>query len=120
MNYIDDKVLDNLRALQAKTGKDLLGKLIRLYLDTTPKMLSELSNTANKDHEATAAVAHTLKSSSANIGAMTMSEICKKIEYMNKDGAPSDSSLLSSLVSDALKTYDQTAEELRSLLAKAS
>ncbi len=74
---IDHRVLDDLR--------DVLGsevdQLIQVFLDTTPSLIEQLeSATVKPDFDALRDIAHSLKSSSANVGAMTLSNAAKRIE----------------------------------------
>lgn len=74
---IDRGVLDELREL---LGDDL-DQLIRVYLDTTPPLIERLENaTAARNFDALRDIAHSLKSSSANLGAMTLANAAGRIE----------------------------------------
>ena len=74
---IDRKVLDELREV---LGSEV-DQLIRLFLETTPPLIEKLeSATAAPDFNALGDIAHSLKSSSANVGAMTLSNAAKRIE----------------------------------------
>ncbi|HRD74449.1 MAG TPA: response regulator [Hyphomicrobiaceae bacterium] len=74
---IEEKVLEGLRTHRP----ELLRRLIRTYLDYAPKAISDLK-TANdaKDMLSLKMVAHSLKSSSANLGAQRLSALCKDLE----------------------------------------
>ena len=78
---IDPEVLQELRNLSAATGRDIIGKSIRFFLQQTPKDVSELRRTLSQiDLEALTTIAHSLKSSSANLGAMGFSKLCHQLE----------------------------------------
>ena len=88
---IDGKVLDNIRALQAPGGPDLLSRVIRLYLSGSPKLLGDLREAAvRRDTEALRKASHSLKSSSANLGALTLSSLCKELEIHAREGRVDD------------------------------
>jgi CheY-like chemotaxis protein len=84
---INEKALDNIRALQAPGAPSLLARVIGLYLSGSPKLLSDLREAAGRgDAAALRMAAHTLKSSSANLGAMILSSSCKELETLARDG----------------------------------
>jgi len=66
--------------LQEMMGSDYQS-LIRIYLEDSPKLIGQIQTALdNRDCAALVAPAHTLKSSSANLGAMALSDIAKTIE----------------------------------------
>ena len=76
-NLCDPTVLNQLRA----SRPDLQARLIKSYLQYAPKAVSDLIAAAEAmDFEALAATAHSLKSSSANLGAIGVSSYCRKLE----------------------------------------
>ena len=82
----EDEVLDaiTLQGLRELGGEDdpgLFAELIDLFLEDAPLRMEELRRGLDKrDMPLLERAAHTLKSSSANIGALSMSCICKRIE----------------------------------------
>ena len=78
---LDRGALEAIRALQSEAVPDLLAQVVRLYFDSAADMLARLRDgLASGDHEAVRIAAHTLKSSSANVGAGTLAEMCKQLE----------------------------------------
>ncbi|WP_169447715.1 hybrid sensor histidine kinase/response regulator [Luteimonas mephitis] len=75
---IDHEVLDELRAL---LGGEV-DRLIDVFLEDTPRLVSTLEAAASNgpDYAALRDAAHSLKSSSANLGAMSLSAAAKRIE----------------------------------------
>jgi HPt (histidine-containing phosphotransfer) domain-containing protein len=75
------KVLEQLAALRVNGKPELLARTISLYLVESPKLMERLKQAANAN-DATEIVrcAHSLKSSSANIGATALSRYCSEIE----------------------------------------
>lgn len=56
-------------------------ELVQVYFDVTPKLLARLREAAgSSDHEAIADITHSLKSSSANVGALPLAELAKNAE----------------------------------------
>jgi len=69
-----------LEELEAVMGGDYLG-LIKLFLEDAPKQIQQLEQAAADNNiHGMIAPAHTLKSSSANLGALALSAIAKRIE----------------------------------------
>ena len=78
--------LDQIRALQRPGQPDLLGKIVSLYLQESPKQLQQMRDAvAGGDDEALRQAAHTLKSSSANLGATQLAELSKELEHRGRD-----------------------------------
>lgn len=90
---IDRDALDAIRQLQPG-DLDLLGKVIDLYLDSSQELLDQMHLAHEKtDSRGMADSAHALKSSSNNVGAVLLADLCKQIEIMGcrneLDGADS-------------------------------
>ncbi len=75
---IDQEVLDELRSM---LGGEV-DRLIDVFLEDTPRLVSALETAASNgpDYAALRDAAHSLKSSSANLGAMSLSAAAKRIE----------------------------------------
>jgi CheY-like chemotaxis protein len=86
---IDKKVHDEIRALEGEGNRGLLERIINLYLTDAPRLVEGILSAAEKaDTESLMRAAHTLKSSSANVGATGLSELCRKVEGMARAGKP--------------------------------
>ncbi len=75
--------------LVASTAGDkaFLSELVDTYLADSPKLLIQMHTALEgKDTDAFRRAAHTLKSTSANFGALTLSELAKELEMMAKAG----------------------------------
>ena len=84
---INPAVLDGIRALENNGSKGLFGKVLSLYLSDSPKLVEGiLSAVEEGDGESLRRAAHTLKSSSANVGATDLLELCRKVEEMARAG----------------------------------
>ena len=71
--------------------KDMMGsgyqELICIYLEDSPKLLAQIQTAiADGDSAALVTPAHTLRSSSANLGALRVSEIAKRMEKSARAG----------------------------------
>jgi HPt (histidine-containing phosphotransfer) domain-containing protein len=68
-------------------GEDFLVELIDIYLKDTPNRLRQLRQAFDGDDSATfVREAHTLKSSSANVGAAGLSALAKEMEFAGRNG----------------------------------
>ena len=82
---LDEKALDQIRALQRPGKPDLLKKVVGIYLKTAPDLLQNLHDaSAGNDAEAFYKAAHSLKSSSANLGANSLAAIAKELEVRGR------------------------------------
>ncbi|MHB8772183.1 MAG: response regulator [Syntrophales bacterium] len=84
---IDPKALAAIVALQPPGGEDILKKVVALYLDSSLPLMQGLGEAlAGKNAEAFTRAVHTLKSSSAYLGALTFSGMCKELEMLGRAG----------------------------------
>jgi two-component system, sensor histidine kinase and response regulator len=78
---IDRKVLDELSKVRTNGKPELLARVINLYLAESPKLVQKLKQAAGAANASDiAASAHSLKSSSANVGAKALSRYCADLE----------------------------------------
>jgi two-component system, sensor histidine kinase and response regulator len=92
MSSVDKSVLDSIAAIQRKGEPDVVQKIINVYISDTKSTVERLS-LAVKDGNATDifALAHKLKSSSANVGARHLSSLFKTLEAIGKENNLRDS-----------------------------
>lgn len=109
------RVIDDLRELGGSDDPGLLAELIDLFLSDAPARLREVEvGLAKGDITLVQRAAHTLKSSSANIGAMTLSGICRRIEELARK---QDCTGIQSLLADGTRSYSAAESALRALKA---
>jgi HPt (histidine-containing phosphotransfer) domain-containing protein len=85
---LDPRPLDQIRAFQRPGAPSVVGKVIRMYLKTAPELLATLRTaTQEKNGKGVQQAAHSLKSSSANLGATTMAEMCRVLEAAARAGS---------------------------------
>src|SRR5882672_2239813 len=78
---IDMKTLESMRPLQRAGRPDVIPRVIGLYLSNAPSMMEELQTAVERGETATVyRLAHSLKSSSAMVGALRLSALCKTLE----------------------------------------
>jgi len=83
---IDRTVLNTLKELQIEGQPDIIKKIIDAYLRSSEPLVANLRKAVIKDDfEVVHDSAHSLKSSSANVGAVILSEVCKELEMNCKE-----------------------------------
>ncbi len=113
---IDEKALGKIRALQQPDKEDLVSKIISLYLTSAPGLMSLIQRSLeNGNLTALKESAHSLKSSSANVGAVAVAKLCKKLEASAREGKLEHSQglvkELESQFQQARAALDQYAQE---------
>ncbi len=87
-----------IRALQDMVGEDdpeLLKLVIDSYLADLPRLLQDIRTAVElSDAQALEFSAHTLKSSSATVGAIPLAELCKQLENRGRTGALAESAMM--------------------------
>lgn len=79
---IDEADLSNLRDVAGDDYPNMLAELLGLFEKTTPERLAQMKRALEAGDLASASrEAHSLKSSSASLGARAVSTICKEIEH---------------------------------------
>ena len=91
-NALDRSVLASLRELQDDGDPDIIAEVGGLFLEHSPqKIAAILQAVENGDAKGLQTAAHSLKSSSAYVGAMRLSELSRELEIMGRsqvmDGA---------------------------------
>ncbi len=85
-DVINPHALDNIRALSADRGGALVKRVVNAYIGDTPQQFAALRTAiAGRDTGAVRKVAHTLKSSSANVGAELLAQMCKDMELFGRN-----------------------------------
>lgn len=109
---LDRSVLEKLKFLQ-DDEHDYLGELITTYLQSAPQLLDALrAALANQDAPAAHKAAHTLKGSSASLGATILAAQCKELEMLARSGT------LDGATADLAKIEAEYARVARALEAE--
>jgi signal transduction histidine kinase/DNA-binding response OmpR family regulator/HPt (histidine-containing phosphotransfer) domain-containing protein len=88
---LDRGVLGKMRLLERDGAAGLVARLIELYLQGTPALVERMRQAiAAADDETLRAAAHSLKSSSANVGAMKMHDLCRELESWTRQRRVTD------------------------------
>jgi|WetSurMetagenome_2_1015567.scaffolds.fasta_scaffold123962_2 histidine phosphotransfer protein HptB len=99
--------------LKTTVGADFIDELVEAYLDETPKLINDLiESLAQEDATKFGRTAHSIKSSSAALGALPLSLLAKELEMMGKQG---DLSEAEPQVKYLLESYFQVQRKLEEL-----
>jgi len=92
---INPRALDAIRHLPGPNGALLVHKVIGAFLADTPGRFAQLRAAAEAgDAETLRKTAHTLNSSSANVGAEPLAALCKALEMLGRQGSVDGASML--------------------------
>ena len=84
---LDPGVLDELAVQVGDDSPALIGELVDIYLGNAPQLLATMETAlAAGDAKELMRAAHTLKSSSASLGAQRLSALSKRIEHATREG----------------------------------
>jgi CheY-like chemotaxis protein len=88
---IDTTVIDQIKSLADGGSQDLLTRILQAYLSETQKLIQELiAALESSDAEVIRKTAHTLKSSSAHVGAVKLASLFKEIETKARERSLDD------------------------------
>ncbi len=112
---IDPEAIANLRDLNPGDGGEFLREIITIYIEDTPKRLADLRTClASGDVATFTRAAHTVKGSSANVGAVALKAIAERLELISrKEGLGA----VGSLITDCETEFGRVAAELKRLSA---
>ena len=117
-NVLDRSVLDSLRELQDAGDPDIVAEVGGLFLEhSLQKVEAILQAVESRDANGLKTAAHSLKSSSAYVGAMRLSEMSRELEMMGRsevlDGAKEKAERLKS-------EYKRVMRELEAEIKRAN
>jgi signal transduction histidine kinase/CheY-like chemotaxis protein/HPt (histidine-containing phosphotransfer) domain-containing protein len=111
--HIDRKIWTDIRALRPDAPSDLLKRLLKVYLQEAPKTFDALRE-ALKTGNAPAAkfAAHSLKSSSLNLGAAMLGQLCRTMEEMASSSPSISEDAVGFLYESIADEYAAVREEM--------
>lgn len=87
MSTIDLTVLQELKEMMGEESPEVLAEVIDSYLEDAPNLLQAIQTAITQEDAAgLEQAAHTLRSSSATLGAIPLSTLCKELEAMGRAG----------------------------------
>lgn len=106
--------LEQIRELDSVGGHQLVHKILQAFLDSAEGYIKQLEQAIlDADTDGLRRSAHTLKSSSANIGAESLSSIFKQLEVFGQSGEIAHAKLLRESMQ---QQYQQVIIEIRKML----
>lgn len=116
LTVIDPQAIENLRSLNPGDDDEFLREITGIFLEDTPLRIAELDESlAAGDVARFTRAAHSIKGSSANLGAMILRQVAEKLEYESRTkGLGAAPPLLDQLKSE----FARAKGELDSLIAQ--
>ena len=112
---IDPEIIQGLRELGGEDEPELLVELIGIFLEDAPQRMKDITEgLAHGDLGRIERGAHTLKSSSANIGALGLSDLCRRIVECTRTNRPQE---LPDLCVASARALASASTELRKIEA---
>lgn len=107
------RVIEGLRELGGSEDPGLLVEVIGMFLEDAPARLRELQmGFESKDVRLLERAAHSLKSASANVGAYSLSELCKRMEESARQRR---SEGIAEMLSESTRVWAEVEAALRSI-----
>ena len=100
--------------MQQPGSPSILDRVINIFLSESPEIVKSINDAiADADGKALLEAAHSLKSSSANLGAWQLSGLCRELESLGKENNIQQASLLLDQLDEQFKvTYEALECEL--------
>ncbi len=113
---VDHNILQEIKSLQTEGRPNVLHRIINTYINSTQAKISELKEKpSEKITKELQFFAHTIKSSSASMGALHLSEMCKNIEKACINNSVDNAySCIDAIESEFLKVKDALEKEIKS------
>jgi HPt (histidine-containing phosphotransfer) domain-containing protein len=112
-NVLDMHVVQALRELGGDDDPGLFDEVVELFLTDSKSNVGKLvAALAQRDAATMQRIAHTMKSSSANVGAMRLSKLCFEIEKLGRAGTCEGAQ---ALVGEAAKHFEEVSAALSAL-----
>lgn len=113
MNFqLEQKAIGAIRLLQRPGRPDIVARLVTVYLDKSPTLIADIqAGVSANDADKVKMAAHTLKSSSAYLGASTLADQCNKLE---QKAATNDLSDAGKHVKAIATGYQVVSDQIRS------
>ena len=110
---IDLEAIQNLRDLNPGDGGEFLREIVGIYIEDTPKRIAELKAAlASGDVATFTRAAHTIKGSSANVGAQVLKGLSERLEFMSRKEGLGNAA---PMIADCEAEFARVVTELRAL-----
>ena len=115
---INPLALDAIRALSTEQGELLLHRVLATYLQDTPRQIAALHQAVTQSDPSTIRkTAHSLKSSSANVGADTLAKLFKDLEQIARAGQTDGAA---DLIAQLEREFQSVRQSLSLILPKGA
>ena len=113
---IDLQAIENLRALNPGDNDEFLREIAAIFIEDTPVRIAELDQgLLQGDISKFTRAAHSIKGSSANLGAMALRAIAEKIEHESRTKGLAD---MPALLTQLKFEFERAKRELTALVAR--
>jgi HPt (histidine-containing phosphotransfer) domain-containing protein len=107
---VDSAALSELREVMAESGPDAFGELVATFRDYAEEQIGAMERALEqREPEALAQAAHALRSSSGNLAAVRLRELCREMERAARREPGADKGALLAQIKAA---YDELRETL--------
>jgi HPt (histidine-containing phosphotransfer) domain-containing protein len=108
---VDPEVIEQLRFLEDEDQPNVVAELLTLYIEHAPPKLQAIHEALERaDFAALKRAAHSLKGSSANVGARGMHQVCERLEH---DASPDRLAEARSLYAQLVDEYAVVEQALK-------
>ncbi len=105
---VDPTPLRRLAATFKADGSKVIARVVNTFLTSSQKLVSAIRDSVEADDpKALASAAHTLKSSSAQVGAQGLSNLCKELEALGRGGSCEGARELANWASEELESVQE-------------
>lgn len=113
---IDPAAIENLRSLNPEDNDEFLREIIGIFLEDTPQRIAELETSlAEGDANRFTRAAHSIKGSSANLGATELRAAAERLEHHSRqDGLGG----VDSMIAEIKAAYDRARQALEALAGR--
>ena len=112
-DVIDKDAIQAINSLQQPGEESILAKIVHLYLDESTVLRDEIGRgIVEADTDLLRESAHSLKSSSANVGAMDVSRLCLELENRARSSDLDDAGELFERFNQSLESAQQALREI--------
>ncbi len=109
-SLLDQEHLGHIRAMECPGEPSVLLRVIDIYRESSPELMQKIADCiVRADADGLREAAHSLKSASANLGALRFSALCKTLEDLGRDG---DTQTAQNLTADIEAQYLEVLEAL--------
>jgi two-component system, sensor histidine kinase len=112
---VENSHLESIQALQQEGAPDVLERIMKLFFTSSPQHIDGMSHAlATGDAVGLWNAAHSFKSTSAILGALPLSEMCRRMEADGRAGELDDAEALLAQIKEEYATVCRTLAVLRS------